>query len=180
MKIYFIKIALRGVSPMVWRRLQVPGNTSLAQLHHIIQIANDWDDEYLHQFHIDGKDYGISYLGGIAFADNARQVFLDDFGFDMKDKFTYEYNFFKSWAVDIRIEDIKELSSLPSVYCIGGNGMPGLNKYDEVKPMMKLLKAIANADETTTVGDIRPLVDAVNAVRFNRNFTNHRLKTEVM
>lgn len=51
MKMYFVKIALRGVSPMVWRRLRIPENTSLAQLHNIIQIAYNWDDEYLHQFH---------------------------------------------------------------------------------------------------------------------------------
>jgi len=63
MKAYIIKIALRGVSPMVWRRLQMSGNISLAGLHHIIQIANGWEDEYLHQFHIYGKDYGISYEG---------------------------------------------------------------------------------------------------------------------
>lgn len=74
MEIYFIKIALRKVSPMVWRRLRVPGNTSLAHLHHIIQIAYNWDNEHLHQFHIYGKDYGISYVGGIGFADNPRQV----------------------------------------------------------------------------------------------------------
>jgi len=48
---YFIKVALRGASPMIWRRLRVQGNTSLADLHHIIQIAMGWDNEYLHCFH---------------------------------------------------------------------------------------------------------------------------------
>jgi transposase InsO family protein len=42
----------RGVSPTIWRRLRLQGNTSLAGLHHIIQIAMGWDDEYLHYFHI--------------------------------------------------------------------------------------------------------------------------------
>ena len=37
-KIYSIKFAFRGVSPMVWRRMEIPGNTSLAILHDIIQI----------------------------------------------------------------------------------------------------------------------------------------------
>ena len=41
MKFYSIKIALHGVSPMIWRRLSLPGKTSLAQLHHIIQITYD-------------------------------------------------------------------------------------------------------------------------------------------
>lgn len=30
MKTYSIKIALRGISPMIWRRLRLSGNTSLA------------------------------------------------------------------------------------------------------------------------------------------------------
>ena len=161
MKTYFIKIALRGVSPMVWRRLRIPGNTSLAKLHHIIQIVYDWDDEHLHQFHIYGKDYGISYVGGLAFADNAHKVFLDDFDFNIGDKFTYEYNFFVSCLVDVRIERIKDEPSLTAIHCVKGNGMPGANKYDEVEPTLNLLKAIANADETITVSDIRPLVETI-------------------
>jgi hypothetical protein len=36
---YSIKIALRGISPMIWRRLRIDGNTSIAGLHYIIQIA---------------------------------------------------------------------------------------------------------------------------------------------
>jgi hypothetical protein len=74
MKIYVIKIAVRGVSPMVWRRLRIAADTSLAALHFIFQIVQGWDDDYLHQFHIYGKDYGISYDGGIGFPDNPFMV----------------------------------------------------------------------------------------------------------
>ncbi len=178
MKTYTIKLALRDVSPMVWRRLKIPGDTSLAQLHHIIQIVYNWDDEHLHQFHIYGKDYGISYIGGVAFSDNAHKVYWDDFDFDAGDKFTYEYNFFIHCMVDIRVERVEHSPTKFYVFCIKGNGMPGASKYDEFEPTMKLLKAIAHADEQTTMGDIRPLVDALNAVKFNRHHVNHRLKSE--
>jgi hypothetical protein len=47
MKFYFIKIALRGVGPMIWQRLCVPGIASLAMLYHCIQVINGWDDYYL-------------------------------------------------------------------------------------------------------------------------------------
>ena len=179
MNTYIIKIALHGVSPMVWRRLKIPGGTSLAQLHQIIQIANQWDDEYLHQFHIYGKKYGIGYVGGVLFSDDAYQVFLDDFAFDVGDKFTYEYNFFEHWVVDIRIEEISQPLSEPAVFCIKGNRLPGISKHDELEPTFKLLEAIANVDEKTTVGDIRPFVEALNAVKFNRRQINHLLSTEL-
>ncbi|WP_416240649.1 IS1096 element passenger TnpR family protein, partial [Klebsiella pneumoniae] len=39
MKIYVIKIAVHGVSPMVWRRLRIAADTSLAALHFIFQIV---------------------------------------------------------------------------------------------------------------------------------------------
>ncbi|MUN04678.1 hypothetical protein GNZ04_20820 [Escherichia coli] len=56
MKVYVIKIAVRGVSPMVWRRLRIAADTSLAALHFIIQIIQGWGDDHLHQFHIYGVE----------------------------------------------------------------------------------------------------------------------------
>jgi len=40
--------------------------------------------------HIYGKDYGISYEGGVGFPDNPFRVVIDDFAFDVGDRFTYE------------------------------------------------------------------------------------------
>jgi len=107
MNAYFIKVALSDVSPMIWRRLQVHSNTSLASLHHIIQTAMDWSNEYLHSFRIYGEDYGVSYEGGMSFNHDARQVFLEGFGFDAGDRFTYTYNFIDHWLYDIRVERIE-------------------------------------------------------------------------
>ena len=42
-----LKVSLRGISPMIWRRLLVPGETSIADLHHVIQIAMGWEDVHL-------------------------------------------------------------------------------------------------------------------------------------
>jgi len=167
MNAYYIKIALRGVSPMVWRRFRIPGKTSLAQLHDAIQTAFNWDNEYLHQFHIYGKDYGIYYPGGMNFSDNAHHVFFEDFGFDEADKFTYEYNFFDHWVVDTRIERIQESTKTSSIHCLKGNGMPGVDKYDEVEPTLDLLRAIVNAEDTIIMADILPIVDTLQALRIN-------------
>lgn len=74
MKIYVIKNAVRGVSPMIWRRLWISTDTSLAVLHFIIQIIQGWDDDHRHQFHIYGKDYGITYDRSIGFPDNRSKL----------------------------------------------------------------------------------------------------------
>jgi hypothetical protein len=47
----------------------------------------------------------------------------NDFGFDVGDKFTYEYNFFEHIIHDIRIEKIKDLSNAKNViFCVMRSG----------------------------------------------------------
>lgn len=53
--------------------------------------------------------------------------------------------------------------------------MPGTSRYDEHAKLMDLMQAIVDADESTTVVDIRHFIDAVNAVRFNRQKVNNDL-----
>jgi len=52
--VYQLHIALRGIRPPVWRRVQVPGTLSLAKMHETIQIVFGWTDTHLHKFYIDG------------------------------------------------------------------------------------------------------------------------------
>jgi hypothetical protein len=73
---YQLRVVMRGVSPIVWRRLLVSSQTSVAQLHEILQIVFDWDDDHLHAFHIHGVEYGIPRPGSMGFRDNARTVHL--------------------------------------------------------------------------------------------------------
>ena len=57
--IYQLRVVLCGVSPLVWRRLLVESDTSIAELHEILQSAFDWSGEHLHRFLIHGAAYGI-------------------------------------------------------------------------------------------------------------------------
>ncbi|MCH6430677.1 plasmid pRiA4b ORF-3 family protein, partial [Escherichia coli] len=99
----------------------------------------------------------------------------DDFAFDAGDRFTYEYNFFEHWLHDIRVEAIYENSTLKAPFCISGHGMPGATAADEFDKTLAFLEAIVNADDETTVGEIRPFADDLDAVRFNRHKINRQL-----
>ncbi|CAN5752792.1 hypothetical protein BH24DEI2_BH24DEI2_26060 [soil metagenome] len=55
-----VKLTLRGVSPLVWRRLVVGADTTLADLHKAMQIAMTWDGDFLHTFRIYGRDYSTT------------------------------------------------------------------------------------------------------------------------
>lgn len=176
MNLYIIKIALRGVIPMIWRRLRIHGTASLAMLHNSIQIINGWDDTYLNQFRIFGKDYGVYHDGGIMFNDDARTVYIDDFEFDMGDKFTYEYNFFQHIIHDIRVESIKySLSPKNIISCISGSGMPGATKHDETKVKLSILNKIIKKKGKLSYEDIRDFQERIKRVKFLKKHINEDL-----
>ncbi|OLE42130.1 MAG: hypothetical protein AUI36_24350 [Cyanobacteria bacterium 13_1_40CM_2_61_4] len=104
--IYQLKVVLLGISPMIWRRLLVRSDHTIADLHHILQIAMGWTDTHLHQFRIQGKTYGIARLGGISFRDNPHQVCLADLGLRLRECFFYDYDFGDHWQHQIRVEAI--------------------------------------------------------------------------
>jgi len=39
----------------VWLRVVLDPRTALAELHEIIQVASDWDDEHLHLSTVEGR-----------------------------------------------------------------------------------------------------------------------------
>src|SRR5271157_6160811 len=104
--VYRLRVVIAGISPLIWRRLEVAAGTTIAGLHAIVQAVFGWSGEHLHRFVIGGTEYGISYLGGPGFRDDARQVGLADLGLREGERFVYEYNFSAAWHVDLRVEQI--------------------------------------------------------------------------
>lgn len=109
-----IKVSLRGAKPPIWRRLELPADTSLARLHAIIQVAFGWDDRHLHVFETPYGSFGTAdrELGHRAEA----PVTLEQIG----DRFQYTYDFGDDWTHDIVVE--KALDREPVAYprCTGG------------------------------------------------------------
>jgi len=104
--VYQLRVVLAGISPMVWRRLLVPAETSVAGLHEILQTAFGWSDEHLHRFTIHAVEYGLWRPGSAGFSRDARRVPLAEFGLRAGERFTYEYSFTAGWRHDIRVEEI--------------------------------------------------------------------------
>ncbi|HMB06622.1 MAG TPA: plasmid pRiA4b ORF-3 family protein, partial [Isosphaeraceae bacterium] len=92
------------ISPMIWRRLLVRDESTLADLHHTLQITFGWTDFHLHRFRIRGRDYGVGRIGGPAYSRDARQVRLDSFQFRSNERFLYEYDFRDAWQHEVRVE----------------------------------------------------------------------------
>jgi hypothetical protein len=57
-EIYQIKVTLLGTKPPIWRRLLVPADLTLEQLHDVLQIAFGWEDCHMHDFRIGQQRFG--------------------------------------------------------------------------------------------------------------------------
>jgi DNA-binding PadR family transcriptional regulator len=103
--IYQVKVTLQGIDPPVWRRFQVTGDTTLAQLHDILQAVMSWWDYHLHEFTIAGANYGVPHPDDWKEVKDERRVRLRDIA-DPGTWFVYEYDFGDGWAHLLEVEKI--------------------------------------------------------------------------
>src|SRR5439155_11987993 len=58
---YTLYIRLAEIEPAIWRRIVVPGQLTLHQLHHILQVTMGWTHSHLHQFIVPGTTESTYY-----------------------------------------------------------------------------------------------------------------------
>ena len=107
-QVYQLKVTLDDVSPPVWRRLLVSGDTNLLTLHEIIQEAMGWQNYHLHMYTIAGQIYGDpedDEYDELGTKDETRYR-LNQLGLGEKARFKYEYDFGDSWHHTILVEKI--------------------------------------------------------------------------
>lgn len=102
--VYQIKVTLKWSKPPIWRRMQVASDTTLVQLHRMLQRVMGWEGSHLYQFVIGGIAYGDPAMLGELEAKDVRTVTLDTVVRGEKFKFLYEYDFGDSWEHELRIE----------------------------------------------------------------------------
>jgi hypothetical protein len=107
-QIYQIKVTLDDSHPPIWRRILVPGNTTLLKLHDILQIVMSWQDYHLHMFTIEGLIYGDpadDEYGDLGTVNEANYT-LSQVIYGEGQRFTYEYDFGDSWDHTLLVEKI--------------------------------------------------------------------------
>jgi len=107
-KIYQIKITLTDTQPAIWRRIQVPGNTTLANLHSILQVVMGWTNSHLHRFIMQGQIYAIPDRDDIGpkKPKDERKFALRDLLLQVGSRLTYEYDFGDNWQHELLVEKI--------------------------------------------------------------------------
>ncbi len=118
--IYQFKITLRGVSPAIWRRIQVPHNYSFWDLHVALQDAMGWLDCHLHVFRVINPASGEAEEIGIPndepFYDeqpclSGWETPLSAYFVEPGARADYEYDFGDGWEHEVVLEKIGNRSN---------------------------------------------------------------------
>ena len=67
-QVYKQHVWICQISSIIWRRLLVQSDSTIADLHFMLQIAFGWSDEHLNRFQIHALDYGVYHDGGLNFS----------------------------------------------------------------------------------------------------------------
>jgi hypothetical protein len=116
--IYQVKVGLHGAKPPIWRPLELPADTSLADLHHIIQAAFGWEDCHLHAFETAYGTFGVAdrELGHRAEA----PVTLEQVAPGVGDRLQYTYDFGDNWTHEIVVEKLLDRQPVAYPRCTAG------------------------------------------------------------
>jgi hypothetical protein len=139
--IYQLKITLGEIAPPIWRRLHVPADASLAQLHEVIQEAFGWLNYHLHQYIVDDRHIGVpdpEYADEMPSMKDERDASLRDI-LGAK-SIVYEYDFGDCWKHLIEIESVGVHPEPGLTYpvCTGGErarppeDCGGVSGYDDL------------------------------------------------
>ena len=182
-RIFQFKVTLKGVDPLIWRRLQVPESYSFWDLHVAIQDAMGWQDRHLHLFQVANPSTGLTDSIGVP-DDEAFEgdpVTLAGWDLAIADYFgevgasgRYEYDFGDDWQHEVLLEDILPGAS-QSKYplCVAGARACPPEDCGGVFGYVELLEAIrdpAHKEHDTMLqwlgGDYDPSTFNPKAVRF--------------
>jgi hypothetical protein len=135
-----LRIELKEVLPLVWRRFLVPGSISLPTLHRVIQEVMGWENCHLHVFRFGEKRFGDPDPEFPSDMRNQRGRRLREFIREEGAVFGYQYDFGDDWEHVVVIERIVIGTEVKEAVCLAGEracppedagGPPGYMEYLE-------------------------------------------------
>lgn len=111
-KLYQIKIQLAEITPAIWRRIVIPSDMLLSDLHKVIQTTMGWTNSHLHQFEKDDTfylprmkdDYSWDDMNNVDYKRRKVSGLLKR----ENDEIIYEYDFGDSWRHIVLLEKITD------------------------------------------------------------------------
>lgn len=186
---YRLKIQINGITPPVWRSVDVPAEIGLHDLHDTIQRLFAWNDSHLHEFMVGTHPAGVRYAPDDPAADhwgdpplNEKRVPLNSLLTEPQDSFLYSYDFGDNWEHTITLESIGPAAgpgTLP--HCVDGSGHAPQEDSFGPHGWMEKIAVSQNASDPDHQHIRRWLGlrkgQDIDPVAFDRARVNTRLKT---
>lgn len=177
-----LRIALRYIRPAIWRRVLVPDNWRLGDLHPVFVRVMGWGGYHMH---------GFRFGGGFKQDQYSTRQMATECGPDVRDEdavllsqvirrkgqvFTYEYDFGDSWLHEVKVEKI--LPYDPGVVlpvCLAGEracppeDCGGFSGYENI------IRALAKA-ETEEDRQLLEWLGAYDPERFDLEGVNRQIQ----
>lgn len=127
-----LRIELQDVAPLVWRRVLVSNQWTLASLHHYLQWVMGWTDSHAHEFHVGSGVVAPDWWIQEASLDvddrddrDERRVSVATVVRELgaRGEFEYHYDMGDGWQHRIAIESppsATKIENLPLPLCLAG------------------------------------------------------------
>ena len=135
---YQLHVSLAFSDPVIWRRIVIPGEIPLLQLHEVLQICFGWSGEHSHQFYVGKVFYSTdSSTTDPRFIEDLVEIHTIEEA--MRWCFTYMYDAGDGWEHTLELEEIiaPEKNSKPPRVLDGELAAPpeeigGVHGYAEI------------------------------------------------
>lgn len=138
-----VRVDLMYAKPPIWRRLDLPGDLMLDELHVVLQVAMGWENGHLHKFGVGVERRTRAYfVTGFDLSEGDEGVAEDDVRLDQVvstkgDRLFYDYDFGDGWEHVLVVEDVLD-DPPPIPVCLKGKmacppeDCGGLGGYEEL------------------------------------------------
>jgi hypothetical protein len=116
--LYRLRVVVRGVNPLIWRRLLIPADTTIAGLHAVLESRSAGTATTCTGSSSTDASTASATPGGPSFGADPRRVRLGDLGLRPTEGFTYHHDFTAGWCLDLRVEQIRtDLAAQKGQHC---------------------------------------------------------------
>jgi hypothetical protein len=167
---YQLKIELAGLEPSIWRRVIIPADYTLNDLHAVVQVVLGWDNEHLHEFQIKRQKYSLdTYYGGL---DECEAVLREVV--KPRSKFEYIYDLGDCWTHEIVVEARIDHETTTPI-CVGGKRAGPPEGCGGPWGFANALELLSSGSEDSTSEAMELLGESFDPNAFDLNKANRRL-----
>jgi Plasmid pRiA4b ORF-3-like protein len=176
--VYVVKVTLLGTSPLVWRRILVPRDITLQNLHRTLQTVMGWTNSHLHQFVLQTQRFSAprSRVGTKVANENGTR--LGELIETVGARLLYEYDFGDGWQHELLLEEILLGDETFQQTCVAGKRCCPPEDCGGPQGFAELLQALQDANHPSHdeacewLGDFGP--ESFSADEVNRRLRRRK------